>query len=182
MTVPIAVTIDSPAWKDRVPGCVADAVRWSKAALNQVAPNLGDAEISITLTDGNAIRTLNAQYRGIDKPTNVLSFPAFSLIPGMLPPQDAPRPLLLGDIVLAIDVLEEEVAAGRRDGDGPRCLEAHFAHLVVHGVLHLFGYDHQSDPEACEMEALETALLAELDFPDPYTASGAPEKMEHPPS
>ena len=105
----------------------------------------------ILLTDDETVRDLNARFRGKDKPTNVLSFPA---------PENA-RPHL-GDIVLAYGVCADEAREqGKPFGD-------HLSHLVVHGVLHLMGYDHEADDEAEAMEAKERTLLAALGFPDPY--------------
>lgn len=114
-----------------------------------------DAELSLVLTDDARIRDLNRDWRGFDKPTNVLSFPAADA------EDDDPGPLL-GDVVVAFETTAREAAeAGRR-------LEDHFAHLLVHGLLHLFGFDHEDDAEADEMEALETAILAGLGIADPY--------------
>lgn len=162
----ITIAIDHPAWTNRLPGCVEDAHTWSNAVLARIAPGLDGVEIGVTLTDGQAIQVLNERYRGSDTATNVLSFPAFSLSPGTLPPPDAPRPLLLGDVVLALDVLESEVAQAH--GSAPGQLNAHLAHLIIHGLLHLFGYDHQSETDAQKMEAVETDLMIVLGFSDPY--------------
>ncbi|WP_421914598.1 rRNA maturation RNase YbeY [Mesorhizobium sp.] len=116
----------------------------------------GVSELSVVFSDDAHVRTLNAGWRGKDKPTNVLSFPAFSLAKGgRLPP-------MLGDIVLAAETVAREAALE----DKP--LENHITHLVVHGLLHLLGYDHETDAEAEEMEAIERAALARLAIPDPY--------------
>jgi probable rRNA maturation factor len=104
---------------------------------------------------------LNAAYRGKDNPTNVLSFPAPA---GMA--ADGPR--ALGDVVLALETLLDEAAAA---GIPPA---HHFQHLLIHGLLHLSGYDHEADAEAERMEALETALLARLGVPDPYAPDPSP--------
>ena len=112
-------------------------------------------EISVILTSDMNVKTLNKNYRGKDYATNVLSFPA-----------DVPDELLdiplLGDLVICVEVVEREAQEQRK------ALEAHWAHLVIHGCLHLLGYDHIDDDEAEEMEALERSLLAELGHPDPY--------------
>jgi len=110
------------------------------------------SELSILFTDDEAIRRLNAQYRGNDNPTNVLSFPQAS-------------GLLLGDIVLAYETVRDEAALAEKP------LKAHMAHLIVHGFLHLIGYDHESEEEAAEMEALERAALRLMDIADPYAAA-----------
>ncbi|WP_292542063.1 rRNA maturation RNase YbeY, partial [Mesorhizobium sp.] len=111
---------------------------------------------SIVFSDDAHIRTLNAGWRGKDKPTNVLSFPAFPF------PKGAPLPPMLGDIVLAAETVAREAALE----DKP--LANHITHLVIHGLLHLLGHDHETDAEAEEMEAIERAALARLAIPDPY--------------
>ncbi|MER8865656.1 rRNA maturation RNase YbeY [Mesorhizobium sp. M0751] len=117
----------------------------------------GRSELSIVFSDDAHIRTLNAGWRGKDKPTNVLSFPAFPFARG------GPLPPMLGDIVLAAETVAREAALE----DKP--VEDHISHLVIHGLLHLLGYDHETDAEAELMEATERAALARLAIPDPYT-------------
>lgn len=116
----------------------------------------GASELSVVFSDDAHIRTLNAEWRGKDKPTNVLSFPAFSF------PKGGPLPPMLGDIVLASETVAREAALE----DKP--VENHITHLVIHGLLHLLGHDHETDAEADEMEAIERAALARLAIPDPY--------------
>ncbi|WP_214471462.1 rRNA maturation RNase YbeY [Mesorhizobium sp. dw_380] len=116
----------------------------------------GHSELSVVFSDDAHIQKLNAGWRGKDKPTNVLSFPAFP------PVKDGPLPPMLGDIVLAAETLAREAVLE----DKP--LENHISHLVIHGLLHLLGYDHETDTEAEEMEAVERAALARLAIPDPY--------------
>jgi len=113
-------------------------------------------EISLVFTGDDDIRTVNREWRGQDKPTNVLSFPAFPLEPG-----GQPGPML-GDIVLAEETLRREAL------DLSIAFDDHLTHLLVHGFLHLFGYDHMTDEEAAVMEGLETRILAELGLADPY--------------
>ena len=115
-------------------------------------------ELGITLIDDNGQRRLNQRYRGKRAPTNVLAFPAWD--PGTRVPCGAP--LLLGDIVLAFETVEREAA------DQGKTFVDHFRHLVVHGILHLLGWDHQNEDAAAKMEALETSILAKLGVPDPY--------------
>ncbi|MCU0832112.1 MAG: rRNA maturation RNase YbeY [Rhizobiaceae bacterium] len=111
--------------------------------------------VSLLLTNDAAVRDLNREWRGQDKPTNVLSFPG----------SDMPGPdgvVFLGDIALARETIAREAA-----GDG-KTFTDHLTHLMVHGLLHLAGYDHEDDAEAEEMEALETRILARLAIADPY--------------
>ena len=114
-----------------------------------------DGEVSIVLTDDSAIARLNHDWRGIDKPTNVLSFPASDQRTG-----GGTR--LLGDIVIAYQTLERECAGENRE------FLHHLAHLTIHGFLHLNGYDHQTDTQAEVMEALESKIMSRLNMPDPY--------------
>ena len=116
------------------------------------------SELAIVLADDSAIRVLNREWRRLDAPTNVLSFPAN--VAGS--PRRMPR--YLGDIVIAYETTAREAAA-----EGKR-FEHHLVHLAVHGFLHLLGYDHESDRDAKKMERLEVAILARLKVPDPYTA------------
>lgn len=117
----------------------------------------GPSELSIVFSDDAHIRTLNAGWRGKDKATNVLSFPVFPF------PRGGKLPPMLGDIVLAAETVAREAALE----DKP--FENHITHLVIHGLLHLLGYDHETDAEADEMEAIERSALARLAIPDPYT-------------
>jgi probable rRNA maturation factor len=127
-----------------------------------VAPDLadydGDVEIGILLTDDTTLRTLNREYRGIDKPTNVLSFPISRTIP-----VDTALPILLGDIVISCQTVAIEA---ERDG---KTAEHHLRHMLVHGVLHLLGFDHETEAEAEAMEALEAQILLPLGVSNPYS-------------
>ena len=126
--------------------------RWVELALRQ---RTADSELTIRLVDAEEGQELNRTYRHKDYATNVLSFPA-EVPDGLL---DIP---LLGDLVICVPVVEREAR------EQNETLEAHWAHLVIHGCLHLLGYDHIDDEEAEEMEGLERQLLAELGYPDPY--------------
>jgi len=113
-------------------------------------------EVSLVFTDDESIRQINAEWRQKDKPTNVLSFPAYPIEPG-----DKPGPML-GDIVIARETVAREAV------DLDKSFDDHLTHLMVHGFLHLFGYDHLETEEAEEMEGLETRILAALGLSDPY--------------
>lgn len=118
------------------------------------------AELAIVLTDDAAIRALNRVWRGINKPTNVLSFP-------MKEPRVDGAPALLGDIVIAYETTAREALAESKP------FLHHLTHLAVHGFLHLRGYDHVAENEADSMERIERAILARLEMPDPYAARDA---------
>jgi probable rRNA maturation factor len=139
----------------------AEAVihRAINAAAEIADADLGEAELAIMLTDDSGIRTLNSNWRGIDKATNVLSFPALQPT-GAGAPSDAPR--MLGDIAIAYETTRREA------DDEHKPFDHHLSHLAVHGFLHLIGYDHETDDDAEAMETLERDILAQLGIPDPY--------------
>ena len=156
--IPVAfdLTVEAGDWPDEtvLTALVEKVIAVAFAELAGDRP--GESEVGIIFTDDARIRELNAGWRGIDKATNVLSFPAFpETTSGPLPP-------LLGDIVLAAETVSGEAALEGKP------LENHITHLVVHGLLHLLGYDHEVDAEAEEMEALERRIMARLAIPDPY--------------
>ncbi|MBU2985253.1 rRNA maturation RNase YbeY [Saccharophagus degradans] len=124
---------------------------WVEAALQQ---RMSEAELSVRIVDEDESQALNLHYRGKDKPTNVLSFPC-ELPDGVELP-------LLGDLVICAQVVAKEAL------EQGKLLHAHWAHMVVHGTLHLLGYDHIDDGEAEEMEAIEIQVLLELGYPNPY--------------
>jgi len=128
-----------------------DFQRWVEAALT---PYQKPFELTIRLVDSNEGRQLNYQYRGKDKATNVLSFP-FEVPAGI-------ELDLLGDLVICVDVVEQEAIEQNKTAN------AHWAHMVIHGCLHLLGFDHINDDEAEEMEALETKIVTGLGFAAPY--------------
>ena len=129
----------------------ADFQRWLDAA---VLPFQEEAEVTVRLVDEAESNQLNLTYRGKDKPTNVLSFP-FECPPGVELP-------LLGDLIICRQVVEREASEQNKP------LLAHWAHMVVHGSLHLLGYDHIDDEEAEEMEALEVEFMQALGYDNPY--------------
>jgi probable rRNA maturation factor len=155
MSLNVEVTKTSPLWR-ALPGVDGLARRaLGVSLLASGAGVLDGAEVSIRLADDAQVRALNARWRGIDKPTNVLSFPAVAA------EKIAGAPLL-GDIVLAFETAQRE-AAGEN-----KALADHVVHLTVHGFLHLLGFDHQIADEADRMEALEASILAELGIENPY--------------
>ncbi len=129
----------------------AELELWVKTALRDT---MSEAELTIRIVDVEESQELNKTYRGKDKPTNVLSFP-FEAPPGIELP-------LLGDLVICAEVVKQEAI------DQNKPLLAHWAHMVVHGCLHLLGYDHIDDSEAEEMESLETQLIENLGYTNPY--------------
>ena len=172
----IDIEVEDPAWTEALPDLEVVVERAARATLtfqplipaeagtqvldrgasgsNWVSASAGMSgnwEITVLLTDDKTIQDLNARFRGKDKPTNVLSFPAAE--------SAAPH---LGDIALAFGVCAAEAEAQGKP------LAHHLMHLTVHGVLHLLGYDHEADAEAEEMEGMERAILATLGVPDPY--------------
>ena len=150
----IDIRVESQLW-DGQP-LAEKTVRNSILAAAAVLSTAG-GEVSIVLTDDSAIRSLNRNWRGIDKPTNVLSFPASG-------PDVSEGTRLFGDIVIAFETLKRECADENRD------FLHHLAHLAVHGFLHLNGHDHQTDAQAEAMEGLERKIMARLNMPDPYRA------------
>jgi probable rRNA maturation factor len=152
------VLVVADCWQGE-PEAEAVIQRAVAAAAEAVDADVGDAELAVMLTDDSGIRTLNSNWRGIDKPTNVLSFPALQpTAPSR--PGDGPR--MLGDIAIAYETMRQEA------DDEQKPFDHHLSHLAVHGFLHLIGYDHETEGEAEAMEALEREILAQLGIPDPY--------------
>jgi probable rRNA maturation factor len=155
------VLVVADCWQTE-PDAEAVIHRAIEAAAELADAGVGEAELAVMLTDDSGIRTLNNNWRGIDKPTNVLSFPA--LQPPAGAPSDAPR--MLGDIAIAYQTTRKEA------DDEQKPFDHHLSHLAVHGFLHLIGYDHENDHDAEAMEGLETEILAQLGIPDPYQDRG----------
>tara|TARA_A100001037_G_scaffold133828_3_gene121375 strand:+ start:15375 stop:15824 length:450 start_codon:yes stop_codon:yes gene_type:complete len=127
--------------------------RWADLALEELGEDPEPPDLCIRLVDAAESQTLNSRFRGQEKPTNVLSFPADVHIPGRR---------TLGDVVICMPVVVGEAARQQK------AVDDHLAHMVVHGVLHLFGYDHQKDDDAQRMEGLEQQILCQLGVADPY--------------
>lgn len=165
MTEPLGIDVSilCPAWEEALPAVEGLCRQAAFAAFYECARDNGKvpAEASLVLADDDFIRPLNKKYRDRDKPTNVLSF-AFrdnkDAGPGL--PEGAPE--MLGDVVLAFETARSEAAAEDKS------LADHLSRLVIHGMLHLFGYDHRTASQARGMEQLETQALARLGIADPY--------------
>jgi probable rRNA maturation factor len=153
----VDVLVDSKNWKNAAVKSIVRRAVVQAAAMLSAPP----AELAIVLTDDSKMRALNRTWRGVDAPTNVLSFPAIRN--GV---QHASKQRLggrhLGDIVLAYETVRREARHEHKS------LADHLAHLAVHGFLHLLGYDHESDKDARKMEGVERAILRQLAIPDPY--------------
>ena len=155
MTVSIAVEDEAWAALPDLEGLTQSAVGAVLAAENKGIEL--DCEVAVLFTNDAAIADINSEWRGKDKPTNVLSFPTAADMPV---PKGEPKPL--GDIVLAFGVISREAA------EQGKTLRARTTHLIVHGMLHLLGHDHEDEAEAREMEGLETEILKGLGISDPY--------------
>jgi probable rRNA maturation factor len=152
------VLVVADCWQTE-PDAEAVIHRAINAAAEFADADVGEAELAVMLTDDSGIRTLNSNWRGIDKPTNVLSFPALQPT-GTGTSSDAPR--MLGDIAIAYETTRKEADEEEKPFDH------HLSHLAIHGFLHLIGYDHEKDDDAEAMESLEQEILAQLGIPDPY--------------
>ncbi len=139
----LAATIQYASEADSIPNA-SQFRKWAKAALRV------DTEVTIRIVDADEGRLLNNTYRGKDYATNVLTFPLTE------------EPHLMGDIIICAPVVAAEALAQQKS------LDAHYAHLTVHGILHLHGYDHETDAEAELMEGLETAIVTKLGYASPY--------------
>ncbi len=153
----IDCTIAHAPWR-RTKSPAGTARRAARAALAGAGVKTGACEISIVLSSDSEVQRLNAAWRGKDTPTNVLSFAAWDA--GGPPSPEGGN--ALGDIILALETCRRDA----RDVGKP--FEHHMAHLVVHGVLHLLGFDHKNDSEAEAMQAIETRVLSTMGIPDPY--------------
>ena len=152
---PLSLLLESAGWH-ALDGAQTMVCRAYEAAADRLGAEIAGREVTILLSSDEAVAALNARYRGKEGPTNVLSFPATAVPGAALPP--------LGDIIIAHETLMREAAD---EGKPPLF---HLAHLTVHGLLHLAGFDHETDGEAERMEALEREILASIRVPDPYSS------------
>lgn len=162
----IEIRVADAAWRSALPDMRALSRRAVEAAL-AVAPPLPagpKAELSFLFANDEAMRALNRDFRGKDKSTNVLAFANLDVVDGATPVAPGDQ-VMLGDVVLALETVRNEAVKARKP------LGHHVSHLIVHGVLHLLGFDHQKAREALAMEALERAALARLGIDDPYEAA-----------
>lgn len=167
----IAVDVTADGWRTGITGTASAqtiAVVAAEAALASAGPS-SPVELGVRLTGDAEMCALNREYRGRDTATNVLSFALAADVasPELGFPQPDNAPILLGDIVAAYETCAREAE------DQAKPLADHLHHMVVHGVLHLLGYDHETEDEAAQMEALERDILAHLGVPDPYARAAA---------
>jgi len=161
--ISILITIESDAWVSAWPDAKADIARAAWLCLERAMPELstGQIEISVLLCDDAAIQDLNRNYRGKDKPTNVLSFPQ-SDIEDIRNYAAGDPPVMLGDIIMAHETITREAQEQNKD------LHDHIMHMIVHSILHLLGYDHTEEKDAEEMEKLEITILKTINIKNPY--------------
>ena len=167
-TLKIDVIVRSQRWRQGVAELTPLCVETARRAYALADGGDRDAQVSIVLTSDRAVQALNRTFRGLDQSTNVLSFP-IAPAPAAVPPGCPPPPRLLGDVVIAFGTTAAEAAAAGKD------LGDHLRHLIVHGILHVLGYDHQTEGDAAAMERLEAAILACFGVSDPYASAA-----EHP--
>ena len=159
----VEITIEAEEWTARTDDSLEGLAEAAVAAAVEIAEldAVAGSELGITFSDDTRVRGLNAAYRGKDKPTNVLSFPVDG-------GRDGPAGPLIGDIILGFETISRE----SEDLGIP--FNDHLTHLIVHGLLHLFGYDHETEADAALMEPLETKILAALGMSDPYAPVSPP--------
>jgi probable rRNA maturation factor len=171
ITLDIRIDIADAGWKKLFPRLKPKVEQAAAAAFHAARKPKSFAgrrfEVSLILTDDKSIRRLNKDYRGFDKPTNVLSFPqmSFPKVPDSALKIFGARAIPLGDVVLARGVVQKEARLEKKT------LEGHIIHLTIHGILHLLGYDHMRKKEAIYMEKLESDILTKMGYPDPYHES-----------
>lgn len=165
--VTIDILNEHPEWIAAIPDCEALVQRVCHQVLQATSflDSVSECELSVVLADDDFIQALNKQYRGKDAPTNVLSFPGEALKAGDYKEFAGQRePLVLGDIILSLDTLQREAK------DQGKNLQDHYCHLLVHGALHVLGYDHETDEDATIMERKEIEILRQFNINSPYEA------------
>lgn len=174
----VKIAAPSPLWEQSIENSaelVTRVVARAVAASNRVH---GDSEVSVVLSDDRELRILNKEYRGKDEPTNVLSFPGDELDTDEDSFTSLGRPMILGDVVVAFETIRREAL------DQGKALADHAAHILIHGVLHLCGFDHERSEDAKIMEGLERAVLGEFGIAGPYESdepSPGPKRAAKPP-
>lgn len=175
----LELAVEDAAWTDALAPLAGFVARCVSAALAGIAVPEQAVSISLLLTSDAEMQGLNAQFRGKDKATNVLSWPAHADLsadlladPAAALAAAAPDPAggarrFMGDVALGFETVDREAAEAKKP------LDAHTAHLIVHGVLHLFGFSHEMDEDAAMMEGRESSIMAALGYPDPYGADAA---------
>lgn len=161
MTVAIDISVDGGGWPDEAELLALAERAFAAAKKAGRLRHPESAELSMLFTNDARMREINRDWRAQDKPTNVLSFPGQDMQPG----ESAGE--ILGDVVLSWETVEREA------GLEGKSIESHLTHLVVHGILHLFGYDHENDEQAAQMEDAERRALRELGIDDPYADEAA---------
>jgi probable rRNA maturation factor len=163
LSVDVQVSLEDSRWKKVVDGSIESFLQtYIRATLSHpdvVGQVPKTMEVSVVLTNDEEIRELNRDYRGKDKPTNVLSFPQEVDLSTM---KNLDACVLLGDIVLSIETIQLEVIQQQK------LMHHHLAHLIIHSTLHLIGYDHETDSDAEQMESLEVDILHQYNIPNPY--------------
>lgn len=165
MSLEVDVIIHNSRWHDVLPGGEALAKAVVEMVLSRPEFSHGKEalmEVSVVMADDTFIQELNAVYRKKDKPTNVLSFPSMELIPGGPWPVEEGEVFLLGDVILALETIQREAI------EQHKIFKNHFCHLLIHGILHLLGYDHIKKADATVMETLEVAILQSIGITNPY--------------
>ena len=168
--VRVDIVAPSDLWASAIEELPQLVTRTVTAAVKATARVLRSCEVCVVLSDDRELQLLNKDYRDIDKPTNVLSFPGEPLDDDEESYSVGSRPMVLGDIVVAYETMEREASTV------PMPLADHLMHILIHGVLHLCRFDHENEQDAEQMEALESAILLELGIPDPYSPPSAPKR------
>lgn len=170
----VDLAVEEPAWERMLPDLEATATAAARLALEAAGLDRDRYSVTLLACDDARITALNREFRGKAAPTNVLSWPAFPLAPARPgerpPPPRAPATagrIPLGDVAIALQTVTRESESGGLP------LKSHVVHLILHGCLHLLGYDHETEPDAELMEDLERRALAEAGIPDPYGRGGA---------